>query len=56
MEDLQKKYKETLEKYQWMVTQKKFNRGGNDTVIKLLKLELEQLAQKIQSSNSYPFT
>ncbi len=45
-------YKATLEAYTHMVTQMKLNRGGNPTVLRLLRMKLEQLTKEIKTSQS----
>jgi hypothetical protein len=47
MEAKMKEYNETLEIYQQMVAQMAFNRGGNPTLIRILKLKLEKLKKEI---------
>ena len=42
-------YKATLEAYTHMVTQMKLNRGGNPTVLRLLRMKLEQLTKEIKT-------
>ena len=42
-------YKATLEAYTQMVTQMKLNRGGNPTVLRLLRMKLEQLTKEIKT-------
>lgn len=51
MDALTEKYNETLKKYQYLVMQRSLNRGGDDMMIKLLKLELERLAHKIKTQS-----
>lgn len=46
--DLAEEYKRTLEQYNQMVVQMKLNRGGNPTVLRLLKAKLEQLEKANQ--------
>ena len=50
--DLAEEYKRTLEQYNQMVVQMKLNRGGNPTVLRLLKAKLEQLENEIKTSQS----
>lgn len=45
-------YKATMEAYTQMVTQMKLNRGGDPTVLRLLKMKLERLAKEIMTSQS----
>ncbi len=44
-------YKATLEAYTQMVTQMKLNRGGDPTVLRLLKMKLERLIKTSQSES-----
>ena len=45
-------YKATLEAYTQMVMQMKLNRGGDPTVLRLLKMKLERLAKEIKAQSS----
>jgi hypothetical protein len=49
--DLIAEYKATLEAYTQMVTQMKLNRGGDPTVLRLLRMKLERLVKTIQSGS-----
>lgn len=41
--DIAAEYKATLEAYTQLVTQMKLNRGGDPTLLRLLRMKLEQL-------------
>lgn len=52
MEKLREEYRVTLEAYTQLVTQMKLNRGGDPTVLRLLKMKLERLVKEIKTSQS----
>jgi hypothetical protein len=45
-------YRVTLEAYTQMVTQMKLNRGGDPTVLRLLKMKLERLTREIKAQST----